>query len=94
LIVQIRDTLDCAIECNITAISVVPDTATINDLINDLQISTSAANNNPIIRLLAGGNQQTTAQVITSLSQVFNKMNNENLKNAVASKHHLLLYCQ
>jgi len=85
LIVHIRDTLECVAEYNMSSVSVIPDTAGINNLINNLQVSTNAANNNPIVQLLAGGNQNTVGQIITSLSQVFNKMNTQNLENAVSS---------
>jgi hypothetical protein len=85
LIVHIRDTLECVAEYNMSSVSVIPDTAGINNLINNLQVSTSAVNNNPIVQLLAGGNQNTVGQIITSLSQVFNKMNTQNLENAVSS---------
>jgi hypothetical protein len=85
LIVHIRDTLECVAEYNMSSVSVIPDIAGINNLINNLQVSTSAVNNNPIVQLLAGENQNTVGQIITSLSQVFNKMNTQNLENAVSS---------
>ena len=42
--------------------------------------------NNPIVQLLASGNQNTVGQVISSLSQEFNKKNTETMTNAVSSK--------
>jgi hypothetical protein len=91
LIVSIRDTLDCIAEYNMSSVSVVPDSAGINDLINSLQSSSSSntITNNPIVQLLASGNQNTVGQVISSLSQQFNKKNNENMNNAVSSKFEL-----
>jgi len=91
LIVHIRDTLDCFAEYNISSPSVVPDTAGINDLIANLKASASVTNSNPIVQLLAGGNQNTIGQVITSISQVFNQMNTESLQNTVSSKDHSVL---
>jgi hypothetical protein len=88
LIVHIRDTLDCFAEYNISSPSVVPDTAGINDLIDNLKASVSVRNSNPIVQLLAGGNQNTIGQVITSISQVFNQMNTDSLQNTVSSKDH------
>ncbi|CAF1191151.1 unnamed protein product [Adineta steineri] len=85
LIVSIRDTLDCVAETNISSISVLPDTAGIASLINDLQTSSSALTTNPIVQLLASGNQNTVGQILSSLSQQFNTMNNENVENAVSS---------
>jgi hypothetical protein len=87
LIAYIRDTLDCVTEYNISSPSVVPDTTEINNLIDNIQVSTNAANNNPIVQLLASGNQNVVGQVITSLSQVFNTMNAKSLDNAVSSKY-------
>ena len=82
LIVHIRDQLNCLTEYNLsTTVTVLPDTAAIDDLMNSLQSST----NNPIIQLLSSGNQNTVGQVLTSVSQEFNKMNTENLNKAAAN---------
>jgi hypothetical protein len=43
-------------------------------------------NNNPLVQLLSSGSQNTVGQVISSISQEFNKMNNENVDKAVSSK--------
>ncbi len=71
LIDYIRDTFECVTEYSMSSVRVIPDTAGINNL----QVSISAANNNPIVQLLAGGNQNTVGQMITSPFQVFNKIN-------------------
>ena len=87
LIVYIRDTLDCVTEYNLTSVVVVPDIEGVNDLINTFQASsTNALNNNPFVQTLTSGNQNAVAQTITSLSQVFNQMNSENLDQAISSK--------
>jgi hypothetical protein len=86
LIVNIRDTLDCITELNISSVSVTPDTVGIANLINDIQGSSVGATTNPIVQLLASGNQNIVGQVIASLSQQFNQMNSENLNTAVSSK--------
>jgi hypothetical protein len=85
LIVSIRDTLDCIAEANISSVSVVPDTARIASLINNWQTSPSKITNNPVVQLLASGNQNTVGQVISSLAQQFNKMNSQSVENAVSS---------
>jgi hypothetical protein len=64
LIVHIRDIADCAAVYNLSAINVVPDVAGINDLLNNLQNPT----NNPIVQLLASGDQNIVGQQLTSLS--------------------------
>jgi hypothetical protein len=43
-------------------------------------------NNNPLVQLLSSEDQNTVGQVISSISQEFNKMNNENVDKAVSSK--------
>ena len=86
LVVYIRDTLGCVTEYNMTFVIVLTDTVAINDFIDSIQTSTNAANANPIVRILAGGNQNVIGQMIISLSQIFNKMNTENIDNAISSK--------
>ena len=87
LFIRIRDRLECITEFDLTSVYVRPDSAGMNDLMKDLQ--SSSTTNNPIVRLLAGGNQNTVGQVISSISQYFNKKNNENLHNAISSNHFL-----
>jgi hypothetical protein len=86
LIINIRDTLDCITELNISSVSVIPDSVGIANLINDIQGPSGGITTNPIIQLLASENQNIVGQVIASLSQQFNKMNSENLNAAVSSK--------
>ncbi len=86
LMINIQDTLACVTEYNISSVSVTPDTVGIANLINDIQGSSVGATTNPIVQLLASGNQNTVGQVIASLSQQFNQMNSENLNTAVSSK--------
>jgi hypothetical protein len=43
-------------------------------------------NTNPLVQLLSSGSQNTIGQVINSISQEFNKMNEENIDKAVSSK--------
>jgi hypothetical protein len=50
-----------------------------------LQSSSSAITTNPVVQLLSSGNQNTVGQVISSVSQQFNKMNSESINNAVSS---------
>lgn len=94
LIVHIRDTLDCITEYHLPSVTVELDTEGINDLIISLQVSTNAANSNPIVQTLASGNQNIIGQVITTLSQVFNRKNVENLDEAISSNSLLLHYCK
>jgi hypothetical protein len=86
LIVQIRDVLNCITEYNMSSINVQPDLAGITSLVTSLQSSSVGLTNNPIVQLLSSENQNTIGQVIASVSQEFNKMNNENIDKAVSSK--------
>lgn len=86
--VDIRDTLDCATEYNMSSISVIVNTNDITDFINVLQTSSSQATsgNNQFVQLLSSGNQNTVGQVVTSLSQQFNTMNSGTVDTAVSSE--------
>jgi len=86
LIIDIQDELDCITQYNLSSVTVTPDSAGINDLINNILSSSNAINNNPIVRLLASGNQNTVGQILTSLSQQFNQMNNQSLDKAISGK--------
>ncbi len=46
---------------------------------------------NPIIQLLASGSQNTVGQIITSISQEFDKINNQAINNALSSKYPFFL---
>jgi hypothetical protein len=69
-----------------SSVSVLPDLVGIANLISDMQSSSGAITANPIIQLLASGNQNTVGQVLTSLSQQLNKINSESLNTAVLGK--------
>ena len=86
LIVYIRDQLDCVTELNISSVTVVADAAAVANLISDVQGSSRAKTANPIVQLLASGNQNIVGQVIASVSQQFNQMNAETIDKAVSSK--------
>ena len=74
-----------------SSIRVRPDSLGIADFITTLQSSSNRITNNPIVQLLAGGDQNTVGQVLTSLSQQFNQMNNQSIENAVSSSGQLIL---
>ncbi len=82
----IRDTLDCVTEFNLSSVTVVSDFTEITNLVNSLQNSSSRITTNLFVQMLASGNQNTIGQVISSLSQEFNKINNQTVENAIASE--------
>jgi len=89
IIISIRDLLDSVVEVNISTISVVINTEQINNLINNVQGSTTQLNRNQFVQLLWSGSQNVVGQVLTSLSQQFNQMNNQILNTAVSSKREI-----
>ena len=86
LSIVIRDRLECVVELNITAVSVIADTSAIADLITTLQTSPSALTDNPLTQLLSNGNQNTVSQIITSVSQQINRDSATALDNAISSQ--------
>ena len=85
LLISIRDTRDCVTEWNVTSLVVVrPDSTALDDLLNQLQSPSAGLTNNPLIQLLAYGNQNTVGQVIGCLSQQLNQMGTGNLADAVS----------
>jgi len=84
--VRVRDTLDCVTGYNVQTIMVMPDSTGIATLIDVVQQPGDEANSNPLVQLLASGNQNTVGQVLTSLSQVFATTSSQNVASAVASE--------
>ena len=85
LIVYIRDSLGSITEHNLTSVVVFADPSVVTDLINDLQYSPDQLQNHPSIRSLLTQNQNRVGQVITSLSQQLNQLNNEQIDLAASS---------
>jgi hypothetical protein len=84
IVAYISDTYDCVTEFNMSSVLVEADLSGIDSLQN--------STNNAFIQMLASGNQNRISQVITSLSQQMNQINNQAIETAVASKcicHHL-----
>ncbi|CAF0990631.1 unnamed protein product [Adineta steineri] len=85
LVVYVRDLAGSITQVNISSVNIIADLATINDLIDEVTNLSSTITNNPIVRLLSSGNQNIVGQMIISLSQEFNQMNNDNLDKAISS---------
>ena len=83
LIVHIRDTADCVTVYNLSSMIVQSDlTGTLN-LMNNIADSST----NPLILLLSSGNQNMAGQVISSVSQQLNTMNNQTIDQVISSKY-------
>jgi len=79
LIVYIRDQLNCLTEY------ILSSTISVQVDLEILQSLQSSMTNNPVVELLSSGNQNVVGQVLTSISQEFNKMNTESINRAAAS---------
>jgi hypothetical protein len=86
IVVQIRDTFDSGTEVNLSSIIVLANSSAIKNLIDILQNSDNDLSNDPLIQLLSSDDQNTVGQIITSISQVFNEINDDTIKNAALSK--------
>ncbi|CAF1074084.1 unnamed protein product [Adineta steineri] len=82
LIMYVRDIYDSTMEYNMSSVTVVPDSITINNFINDIQNSSSKILTNPICQLLYSGNQNLVGQTMILLSQYLNNINRKNLEKA------------
>jgi hypothetical protein len=66
---------------NLSSINVQSDLTNTIDLMNNLANPSS----NSLVQLLSSGNQNTVGQVMSSLSQQFNTMNNQTINQAVSN---------
>lgn len=91
LIVRVRDVYLCTTEVDMQYVSVIPDMAAIDTLINTIQLNVqntdnnTAINSNSFVRILAGGDQNAVSQVLTYHAQIFNLMASQSLELAIAS---------
>ena len=77
LVVTVRDTLDCVVSVNLSMVVVSVDVSSITELVDQVSNSNNAVNGNSLVRLLSSGNQNSVAQLITSLSQYFNQIDRQ-----------------
>ena len=90
LLVTIRDTADCVVSVNLSAVLVIVDVSSISQLVDQLSKSENTLTTNPLVRLLSSGNQNTVTQLITSLSHYFNRIDGQSVTDAVSSRLNLL----
>lgn len=83
---SIRDKLDCVKELDIASLLVIPDSRTIIDLVDNSYNASDKLINNPLVSILTNGNQNAVSQVISSLSQIFNQVNDQIIDMAVSGK--------
>ena len=91
LLVTVRDILDCVTSVNLSTVTVTVDMSSITQLVDQISSSPSVLTSNPLVRLLSSGNQNTVAQLITSLSQHFNQIDGQNVAEALSSTEHTSL---
>jgi hypothetical protein len=85
--IYIRDTADCVTEYNLSSIYVQLDSTQTINLMNNINNPSS----NPLVQSLSSGDQNTVGQIMSSLSQQFNTMNNQSINQAVLSNHQFSL---
>ena len=85
--VTVRDTHDCVISVNLPTVLVTMDVASISLFVDAVSTSTNTLSSNPLARLLSSGNQNTVAQLTISLSHHFNRMDEQNVADALSSRH-------
>ncbi|CAF1680110.1 unnamed protein product, partial [Adineta ricciae] len=85
VIVHIRNLENCITQVNLTSVYVRIDSESIDDLINDLQNSSNLITNNSIIQLLSSQNTNVVGQILISISQQLNMMNNQYLNEALSN---------
>lgn len=85
LIVLIRDTMSCVVQVNLTQVTVLSDTDALDQLMNQLQSSSSTINN-PLIQLVSSGNQNVIGQVLSSVSQQSNQINAQLINRTAGSE--------
>jgi hypothetical protein len=86
VIISIRDKLDSTTKFEIKSIEVITDLNEINTLIYSIEQSNiSMLNENLLFELLNTQNENNVGQVLTSLSQLFNQINNQQIENAIRS---------
>ncbi|CAF1285557.1 unnamed protein product [Rotaria sordida] len=80
IVARITDMYECITEIDLSTVSVIFDMATMNNLINNvLTNSMNLANNillniNPIVLVLASGNQNLVSQILVQQAQALNEM--------------------
>ncbi|CAF3978323.1 unnamed protein product [Rotaria sp. Silwood2] len=90
VIARIRDMYGCMTEIDLSTVSIIFDMATINNLINDILttpmnlVNNTQLNSNPIVVVLAGGNQNLVSQVLIAQVQALNAMSMKILQAAIA----------
>lgn len=90
---SVRDTLDCVAEANISSVMVTRDASSVADLMSTLQNASRLLNTNPLVQLLASGNQNTVGQTLTTICQELSKINQQSLRVALSSTGRFLFSC-
>ena len=86
LLIYIRDSRDCLTEWNLTSIIVQPE----RNAFVDLLYSSPGSLSNPFVRLVSTSNQNRVGQVLSSVSQQLNQVDDDNLQQAISSQWTLL----
>ena len=86
LFVTIRDTLGCAISVNLSTVVLTVNVSSMSQLVDQLSHSKNTLTSDSLVRLLSSGNQNTVAQLVTSVSQYCNRIDEQSVDEALSSK--------
>ena len=86
LLVHIRDGFDCVQQFILPTVTVHHNRSAVEQFVHILQQSKIDLNDDPILHLLNNGDKNIVGQMITSLSQLFNQINNQTIETAIQSK--------
>ena len=91
LLIEIRDRRDCLTEwTNLSSIGVRTDSTVLADLMKNLVNGSTTASMNPFIQFLTRGTHNQVGQMVNSLSQQINRMDEDNLQMATSSQSNVL----
>lgn len=88
LIVVIRDTFDLSTEFSLPSVNIHPDYVTISNFIDHFQ---TMDENDTIRRLLNNSDKNIVGQLITSISELFNEINEEIITVAIQSMRQVFI---
>lgn len=83
--VSVRDPFNAIREFSLPPVTILPDYSAIGHFIDSLQRSDGDVDNDTIVQLLNSEDQNTVGQLLTSLCEFFNQINNKNIESATWS---------
>ena len=86
LMISIRDPYDCMTQLNISSVMIQVDQEQIETFMETVQNTDNMIKTNSVIKILESHNQNGIAQITRLVSDSLNRMNLDNVEDAVARK--------